>query len=149
MKNLFDLVWRMISASMHRPTISIIQAGLILLLKTPLDKFTLDRPFKWSLLGSIISMAQTLGLHLDPEAWRIPYHEIQLRQRLSWLIFVMDKWLALSFGCPTNLTEDNWSIVQIHTKAGRSSNTEAKETPQVMQFSRLTTTLGDTLQGLL
>jgi hypothetical protein len=149
MKGLFDLVWRLISASMHRPTISIIQAGLILLLKSPLDRFALDRPFKWSLLGSIISMAQTLGLHLDSDTWRIPYYEIQLRQRLSWMIFVTDKWLALSFGCPANLNGDNWSILQINTKPGPNSIIKAKESPQIMQLSRLTTILSSVLQELL
>lgn len=149
LKDLFDMVWRLISTSMHRPSISIVQAGLILLLKTPLDRFALDRPFKWSLLGSIITMAQTLGLHLNPEGWRIPYHEIQLRRRLSWIIFVVEKWFALSFGSPSNLTEDNWSIVQVHVKMGPNSNVEMEESQQILELSRLTAILSSVLQQLL
>jgi len=149
LKNLFDMVWRLISTSMHRPTISIIQAGLILLLKTPLDRLGLDRPFKWSLIGFIINMAQTLGLHLSPDSWRIPYHEIQLRRRLSWLIFTMDKWLALSLGCPSNLMEDNWTVIQIHDKTLLASSAETEENSFVTQFSKLTIILNSVLQKLL
>jgi hypothetical protein len=149
LKELLDMVWKLISSSMHRPTISIIQAGLILLLKPALDGFGLDRPFKWSLMGFIINTAQTLGLHLSPESWRIPYHEIQLRKRISWMTFVMNKWFALSFGSPSNLTEDNWSISQFPTSAVVPPGSETRENLLSIQLSKLTVILSTALQKLL
>jgi hypothetical protein len=133
---------------MHRPTISIIQASLILLLKAPRDRHVLDRTFKWSLLGFIINAAQSIGLHLNPEAWRVPTHEIRLRKRLSWLIFAMDKWFSLSLGFPSNLSDENWTVFQIHTKTAVASSAET-ENPFVIQFSKLTSILNSVLHKLL
>jgi hypothetical protein len=147
-KSLFDSTWRLINTSMHRPTISIIQASLILLLKAPRDRHVLDRPFKWSLLGFIINAAQSIGLHLNPDAWRVPTHEIQLRKRISWLIFAMDKWFSLSLGFPSNLSDENWTVFQIDTKTAVASSAET-ENPFVIQFSKLTSILNSVLYKLL
>jgi hypothetical protein len=149
LQDLFDIAWRIISNSMDRPTLSIIQSCLILLLKPPLDPLSLDRSSKWSLMGAVTHMAQTLGLHLNPEGWRIPGHEISLRRQLSWLIFAMDKSFALSFGRPSNLTEDNWSITQIHNRGRELSYFEGLEDTYCVQFSKLTTTLDRVLRKLL
>lgn len=149
LQTLFDISWKIISNSMDRPTVATIQACFILLLKSPLDPLSLDRPFKWFLMGAVTHMAQTLGLHLNPEGWRIPAHEIQLRKRLSWLIYAMDKWFALSFGRPSNLNEDNWSITQIHNRGQELSIAEAMEDTYSIQFSKLASILDGVLRKLL
>lgn len=149
LKDLFDIAWKIICNSMDRPTISTIQACLILLLKAPIDPMTLERPFKWSLLGSLTHMAQTLGLHLNPEGWRVPYQEIQLRKRLSWLIFTIDKWFAFSFGRPSNISRDNWTITDIRSETLGASNTaEGTENLYHTQFSKLTNILDSVLRQL-
>lgn len=95
-------------------------------------------------------MAQTLGLHLSPDSWRVPYQEIQLRTRLSWLLFTMDKWFAFSFGRPSNLSRDNWTITDIYNRTlGNSNTAEGTENLYHIQFSKLTNILDDALRSLL
>jgi hypothetical protein len=99
-------------------------------------------------MGFIINTAQTIGLHLSPEAWRVPTHEIQLRKRLSWLIYAMDKWFALSLGFPSNLSDENWTVFHIHTKTAVPSSAET-ENLYVIRFSKLTIILNSVLYNLL
>ena len=85
------------------PTIATIQAGLILLLRAPVEELVLDSAFKWTLLGTVVSASQSIGLHLDARSWKLPQEEVLLRRRISWTVFAFDKWLALSLGRPCHI----------------------------------------------
>lgn len=149
LKDLFEIAWRLICQSIDRPSISTMQACLILLLTSPTDPLRLDQPFKWSLFGMITNMAQTLGLHLKPDLWRIPPEEILLRKNLSWLIYAVDKWFAFSFGRPPTISEDNWLVTQIHPVSSEASSTDAIASRYLIQFSGLTKILDTVLRQLL
>ena len=114
-----------------------------------MDPLRLDQPFKWSLFGMLTTMAQTLGLHLKPDCWRIPPQEILLRKRLSWLIYAFDKWFAFSFGRPSNITRDNWLVTQIHPVTSEDSSADAIDSRHRIQFSSLTNILDNVLKQLL
>lgn len=85
------------------PTIATIQSGLILLLRPPVNELVLDSAFKWTLLGTVVSASQSIGLHLDARSWKLPQEEVLLRRRISWTVFAFDKWLALSLGRPCHI----------------------------------------------
>jgi hypothetical protein len=68
----------------HRPKLSTIQAGLLLLQRPGGDN--------WALTSQLVGLGQDLGLHLDCSDWHVPSWERGLRKRLAWALFMQDKW---------------------------------------------------------
>lgn len=65
-------------------------------------------------IGMIVSMAYSLGLHLDCSDWDISDIEKQSRRRLWALVFYGDKWSAATLGQPSLLTQDNYGAQGDH-----------------------------------
>jgi hypothetical protein len=95
-----ELALRSMSNVVHRPKLSTIQAGLLLLQRPCGDS--------WTLTSQLVAVGQELGLHLDCTDWSIPSWERGLRKRLAWAIFMQDKWGALIHGRPSHLTPEDW-----------------------------------------
>lgn len=96
------LAWKTMSDVIHRPKLSTVQAGLLLLQRPEGDS--------WVLTCQIVAIAQELGLHLDCTGWKIPNWERGLRKRLAWAVFMQDKWAALTHGRPSHITNSNWAV---------------------------------------
>ncbi|KAJ4377415.1 Fungal specific transcription factor [Neocucurbitaria cava] len=94
------LALKSLSNIIHRPKLSTIQAGLLLLQRPEGDS--------WALTSQLVALGQDLGLHLDCTTWRIPSWERGLRKRLAWAIFMQDKWGALVHGRPSHITVTDW-----------------------------------------
>ncbi|CAO2647811.1 Nn.00g087330.m01.CDS01 [Neocucurbitaria sp. VM-36] len=94
------LALKSMSNIIHRPKLSTIQAGLLLLQGPEGDS--------WALTTQLVGLGQDLGLHLDCTTWRIPSWERGLRKRLAWAIFMQDKWGALVHGRPSHITSADW-----------------------------------------
>jgi hypothetical protein len=89
--------------NMHlRPKISDIQACLVIAQRPQGDS--------WARTGTLLSMAQTLGIHLDCSDWSIPEWEKSVRNRVAWSLFMQDKWGALIYGKPSHIVQDNWEV---------------------------------------
>jgi hypothetical protein len=86
----------------HRPKLSTIQAGLLLLQRPEGDS--------WALTTQLVGLGQDLGLHLDCSNWRIPTWERGLRKRLAWALFVQDKWGSLVHGRPSHIPTTDWAV---------------------------------------
>lgn len=113
-------VWRIVYDSLqeqlHRPHLSVLQAGLIYLHKTRQDRKTqASSPdaFKWSWLGSLVGMAHNLGLHIETRMCAMPAEERQVRRRLWWAIYVEDKWLSLLMGRPPYIHHNEWDVSEL------------------------------------
>ncbi|KAI4675815.1 uncharacterized protein J4E84_009968 [Alternaria hordeiaustralica] len=100
--HLESLTIRSFSNIVHRPKLSTIQAGLLLL----------QRPEgnSWSLTSQLVGLAQDMGLQLDCTTWHIPAWECGLRKRLAWAVFMQDKWGALVHGRPSHITPMDWDV---------------------------------------
>ncbi|KAK6541220.1 Fungal specific transcription factor [Orbilia ellipsospora] len=96
------IAWKTMSEVIHRPKLSSVQAGLLLLQRPEGDS--------WVLTCQIVAIAQELGLHLDCTGWKIPNWERGLRKRLAWAVFMQDKWAALTRGRPSHITLSNWAV---------------------------------------
>ncbi|EWC45253.1 hypothetical protein DRE_05980 [Drechslerella stenobrocha 248] len=96
------IAWKTMSDVIHRPKLSTVQAGLLLLQRPEGDS--------WILTCQIVAIAQELGLHLDCTGWKIPNWERGLRKRLAWAVFMQDKWAALTHGRPSHITLPNWAV---------------------------------------
>lgn len=101
-QELEELFPKLIADIYRRPKASDLQAGLIFL----------QRPdgSSWVMMGELMAMAQTCGLHIDSSDWEIPEWERALRKRLAWAVFIQDKWGALIHGRPPTIVRDNWDV---------------------------------------
>jgi hypothetical protein len=150
-RRLFEIAWRSFNEHTHKASIGLIQTAILLLLSSPLDPLDPDVAFKWSLVGTLVSMSETMGLHLDPEKWNIPQHQIDLRRRLSWTVFALDTWFALSLGRPTRISKENWMLDRLEDVYLESSGllTSPDDHSFALQFSKLTGLVNSILQRLL
>ncbi|KAL3474080.1 fungal-specific transcription factor domain-containing protein [Aspergillus californicus] len=145
-KTLLNIAWQSLNRTLSQPTISSVQTALILLLQLPTNPLILDSAHKWTLLGMVVSMGQTLGLHLDPRCWNLPGPEVDLRLRLSWLIYTFDKWFAFSLGRPSHIRKDDWLVTDM-VEPGLGSAAEPTSS-FVVEFSRLSSILDMTMCSL-
>ncbi|KAH6949430.1 hypothetical protein BKA56DRAFT_648863 [Ilyonectria sp. MPI-CAGE-AT-0026] len=82
-----EIALRALAEVVHRPKLSTIQAGLLLLQQPKGDS--------WALTTQLVGIGQEIGLHLDCSDWSIPAWEKGLRKRLAWALFMQDKWVHL------------------------------------------------------
>ncbi|KAK5462564.1 hypothetical protein LTS15_002276 [Exophiala xenobiotica] len=54
----------------------------------------------WTSIGTLYRVAQSLGLHMDPGSWRISPIEKELRRRIWWGIYSLDRFTSLKCGRP-------------------------------------------------
>ncbi|KAK4214944.1 fungal-specific transcription factor domain-containing protein [Rhypophila decipiens] len=86
----------------HRPKLSTVQAGLLLLQRSGGDS--------WVLTSQVVAVGEELGLHLDCTSWNIPEWEKGLRRRLACAIYMQDKWSALIYGRPSHVKSPDWQM---------------------------------------
>ena len=101
-QKLESLARKALSDTIHRPKLSTVQAGLLLLQHTDTDSAELT--------AQLISVAYGLGLHLDASGWNIPEWEKGLRKRLGWGLYMQDKWSSLGSGRPPLINSANWAL---------------------------------------
>ncbi|KAL7273340.1 Fungal specific transcription factor [Rhizina undulata] len=99
------LASKTIADVIHRPKLSTVQAGLLLL-----QRHSDLKGGSWALTSQLVAVGQELGLHLDCGSWKIPPWEKGLRKRLAWGLFMQDKWGALTHGRPSHITKANWEV---------------------------------------
>ena len=100
--HLEKLAFKSINDIVHRPKLSTIQAGLLLLQRPEGDT--------WALTTQLVGLGQDLGLHLDCTDWRIPSWERGLRKRLAWALYMQDKWGSLVHARPTHISTTDWAV---------------------------------------
>jgi len=101
-QELEKLARKALGDTIHRPKLSTVQAGLLLLQHTDMDSAELT--------AQMVSVAYGLGLHLDASEWNIPQWEKGLRKRLAWGLYMQDKWSSLGSGRPSLITISNWAL---------------------------------------
>jgi hypothetical protein len=97
-----ELALRSMGNVVHRPKLSTIQAGLLLLQRPEGDS--------WALTSQLVGIGEELGLNLDCTEWRIPSWERGLRKRLAWALFMQDKWGSLVHGRPSHINSCDWDV---------------------------------------
>jgi hypothetical protein len=102
MEALEKLARKALSDTIHRPKLSTVQAGLLLLQHTDTDSAELT--------AQLVSVGYGLGLHLDASDWNIPDWEKGLRKRLGWGLYMQDKWSSLGSGRPSLINSANWVL---------------------------------------
>jgi hypothetical protein len=86
----------------------------LLLLQTPAPNPAVSDPLNtWALSCSSVSLAESLGLNLDPLDWKLPLTEIMLRRRLWWLMYSHHIWHAIVLARPSHVNCDNWELSEL------------------------------------
>ncbi|KAH8802542.1 N-terminal binuclear Zn cluster-containing/DNA binding domain-containing protein [Xylogone sp. PMI_703] len=68
---------------------------------------SLDLNTCWTVVGLAIRMAQGLGLHLDPTGFTPEIIEQEIRKRVWWGCFVIDRILSMKVGRPPTIHDDS------------------------------------------
>ncbi|CDH59039.1 hypothetical protein RO3G_15986 [Lichtheimia corymbifera JMRC:FSU:9682] len=55
-------------------------------------------------------MAQDLGLHRSSARWRLPEHEIELRRRIWYCAYILDREISAELGRPLTILEDDYDV---------------------------------------
>lgn len=103
-----SLALRSLNYVIHRPKISTVEAGLLMLQRPDGDT--------WPLTAQMVAVGQDLGLHLDCSNWRIPGWERGLRKRLAWALYMQDTWASLIHGRPSHILNSNWGVRRLTEK---------------------------------
>lgn len=109
-EKLWNLALNVLYQELHRPDISTLQTLVLLLISPPHKPLMPDYATKWSLVGAMVTVSQTLGLHFNPTFWRISSAEIELRKRLSWTVKMIDVWHAAVLGRSCLIHDEDWLI---------------------------------------
>lgn len=113
-QQLFRIAWMATTQELHTPRLATLQACLLLLQRAPTNRYTTDTPWKTSLVGWTVSLAQILGLTKECGDWTsIPAWEMTLRKRLWYGVFIMDKWASLGAGMPSHIRIDDWDVLPL------------------------------------
>lgn len=147
LQKLKDFVWNSLEKQRARPTLTSIQAALLMAL-TPADNMLMpENDERVSLAGMIASMANALGLQHDPANWSVPDEEKAMRRRLSCLVRANDTWTAAATGRPVFLSPDNW-LVETVSASEYTSVIDSAVLPNFVHYTQLTQILGYILRNV-
>ncbi|KAI3073601.1 transcriptional regulator family: Fungal Specific TF [Penicillium roqueforti] len=144
-EQLYRLCWLCLSQELHAPSLATLQACLLLQQRLPTNMYLSDTAFTWTLSSTSLAVAQTIGLHRDPESWMsIPPWEKRLRRRLWWGLYIMEKWVALARGMPSHLGDDDYDVSLLQQEDIQDTLSDSPDTKSHMyHLSTLTTILWD------
>ncbi|EIE91275.1 hypothetical protein RO3G_15986 [Rhizopus delemar RA 99-880] len=110
-KHLKDKAYQIIGISYKRPLVSTIQALLVLSVYVEDEVENEDEDMShWFISGMAIRLAQDMGLHLDCSNWKIPSYEIELRRRLWYSCYFIDRWGSAQLGRPMTINDDEFDV---------------------------------------
>lgn len=105
-KALYKFAIKTFADVIHRPKLSAVQAGLLLL---QCQDSVAGK--NWLLSSQVVALSEELGLGLDCSHWRLPKWERGLRRRLAWAVYIQDKWSSLIESRPSHIYEGvNWLV---------------------------------------
>lgn len=145
---LLQISLKALEFEIHGPTLPVVQAFILLLARPTPHHLISDSSFRCKLLGTLISAAHTLGLHMDPVEWSIPRWQSTQRRRLSFIIFKIDTWMASSLGRPPLLSEENWLVTSMSTEDGYGACIDEADWRDFIQHAQLVSTLRRVLSEL-
>ena len=97
-----SLAIKSLDYAVHRPKLSTVEAGLLLLQRKTENC--------WPMTAQMVAVGQDVGLHRDCSDWDIPDWEKGLRKRLAWALIMQDKWASLVCGRPSHIFQADWAV---------------------------------------
>ena len=97
-----DLALQLFQNSLSEPTLSTLQAGLLLMHTEAVDPVLHNT--------QIVELAYELGLQLDCSTWTLTPADRGLRKTLAWAVYMQDTWIALVNSSPPVISGDSWDV---------------------------------------
>ncbi|KAL4874957.1 fungal-specific transcription factor domain-containing protein [Aspergillus karnatakaensis] len=94
---------------LEAPNLLKLAACLLLMHTQPPEIDSVESPSLWILASQATACAQMIGLHQDPEQWRISEWEKRARWKLWWAVFVNDCWSAVAHGNPPHIAAGSFN----------------------------------------
>ncbi|USP80439.1 hypothetical protein yc1106_07713 [Curvularia clavata] len=145
---LWDLALNVLHQELHKPDFSTIQTLILLLVSPPHKPLMPDYATKWSLVGTMVAVSQTLGLHFDPSCWSISPTEKELRKRLSWAVKMVEVWHAAVLGRSCLIHDDDWLVPPPSVNDFSQEESKTPFPAHFIHMYQLTTILRTTLTTL-
>lgn len=101
---------KLVSIVYKRSMISSVQTLMLLSMFVGHDDNDEEDTGHWFITGMAIRMAQDLGLHRDCSKWNIPPCEIELRKRIWYAAYLMDRWVAAELGRPVSILDNEFDV---------------------------------------
>ncbi|KAI9494489.1 fungal-specific transcription factor domain-containing protein [Zychaea mexicana] len=108
--NLRERANKILEVVYKRSQISTVQTLILLSMFVSMAQDDDDDSVHWFITGTAIRMAQDLGLHRSSTRWLLPEHEIELRRRIWYAVYVMDKWIAAELGRPVAILDEEFDV---------------------------------------
>jgi len=104
----FNRAKRLVDFEYELPRQSSIQALLLMVIY----RFTSAKSGGrvWVMLGMATRMAQDLGMHRNSARWHLPPLETEIRKRLWWACYVMDRWVSACLGRPVAIDDGDCDV---------------------------------------
>ena len=134
---------------LHSPDLNAVQTLILLVIRPLSNPLVSEAPYKWSLMGLLVSTAVNLGLHLDAGKWKAPAWQVALRRRLSFIIYAVDKWMAVSLGRPRQLNDQDWLVTTVETSDRIGTGMDDDSWDDLVYSSSLSAVLDSALSNLL
>jgi hypothetical protein len=132
-----DMAFGSLQDAMRRPKLSVLQAGLLLSqYQTSSASQALDQRYI-QLTPLLTSISYRMGLHLDCSDWKIPQWEIGLRRRLSWAIYMQDRWTAMIETRPLLIVNDEWGVDRLADEDFPETDEDDREGSSEVQRGRV------------
>ncbi|KAG0164247.1 hypothetical protein DFQ30_010236 [Apophysomyces sp. BC1015] len=93
-----------------RSKISTIQTLMLLTMFVDASEHETEDTAHWFTTGMAIRMAQDLGLHRSSLGWCLPEHERELRRRIWFSAYIMDRWVAAELGRPVTIVDHEFDV---------------------------------------
>ncbi|WOO81902.1 putative transcriptional regulatory protein [Vanrija pseudolonga] len=103
-RELFLIAQDILHRSPSKPSVALVQAQVLLGTYILNDNDADGAERYWTILGSAIKSAQSVGLHRDGAAFGLSPAEVDERRVLFWELMEYDRTQALSFGRPCGLS---------------------------------------------
>ena len=103
-------IHKLLSILYKRSMISTVQTLMLMSMFVGHDNDDDEDTGHWFITGMAIRMAQDLGLHRDCSKWDIPDYEIELRKRLWYTAYMMDRWVAAELGRPVSILDHEFDV---------------------------------------
>ncbi|EPQ56422.1 hypothetical protein GLOTRDRAFT_128366 [Gloeophyllum trabeum ATCC 11539] len=90
-----------IGSVLEEPSIPAIQA--LVIMSHYMFWANIDSP-RWAIMGLVMKLVQTVGLHRDSGKWQLSSEETMQRRSLLWEVYTYDSWQSLTFGRPPSFS---------------------------------------------
>ncbi|CEI65564.1 hypothetical protein FVEN_g8825 [Fusarium venenatum] len=91
------------------PNLCRLMSALLLMHMIPPEIDSVETPYLWVMACQATSVAQMLGLHMDPDKWNIAPWEKRLRKKLWWAVFYTDCWSSVCHGNPPHISYESFT----------------------------------------